>query len=269
MMIASEQVKVGFLGFGKMARSIAEGLKKESRWLTGAFDVIPFASEKTKAFASPGELEDWADLILLCVKPQDMAAAVRSLRGIRPCLSIAAGLSLDRIRSFFTGKAPLLSRCMPNLGATVGLSTTAIYCEDEALRELSIELFRTVGYAFTVSKEDLMHGVTALSGSGPAYVFLMMQAMTEAGVREGIPFDDAMRMTVQTVLASATLLAGSSDHPAEWIRRVSSPAGTTIEGLAALEKNGLRHAIYEAVHRAAQRSRELAKETIPDPRSES
>ncbi len=254
-----EQVKVGFLGFGKMARSIAEGLQKENRWLTGACDVMPFASEQTKAFASAGELEQWADLILLCVKPQDMATAVASLQGSRPCLSIAAGLSLDTIRSFFKGPAPLLARSMPNLGATVGLSTTAIYCEDEALRALSVELFGAVGYAFAVGKEDLMHGVTGLSGSGPAYVFLMIQAMAEAGVREGIPFDDALKMAVQTVLASATLLAGSSDHPAEWIRRVSSPAGTTIEGMAALEENGMRHAIYEAVHRATERSRELGK----------
>ncbi len=254
-----EQVKVGFLGFGKMARSIAEGLQKEKRWLTAACDLLPVPSE-TRSFDSATDLEEWADVVLLCVKPQDMASAVASLHGIRPCLSIAAGLSLDTIRGYFQGKAlPLLSRAMPNLGATAGLSTTAIYCEDDALRSLSLDLFRSVGLAFSVDREELMHGVTGLSGSGPAYVFLMIQAMAEAGVREGLPFDNALKMAVQTVLASASLLADSDAHPADWIRRVCSPAGTTIEGLAALEANGFKNAIYEAVHAATERSRQLGE----------
>lgn len=251
--------RIGFLGFGKMARSIATGLQRSGTAAIVAYDTIPGSPvEGVRTCASAAELEEGSDILLLCVKPGDMAKAVSGLKGSIPCISIAAGLSLETLEGMFRAP-PQLARSMPNIGATVGESTTAIYCPHSTLLEDAIAIFRSVGFAFAVSREDLMHAVTGLSGSGPAYVMLFLQALAEAGVREGLPFDDALRMSAHTASAGAALLLDQGGHPAEWIARVASPGGTTIEGLAALEEGAFKHAIYDAVHRATERSRELGR----------
>ncbi|MBW7857704.1 MAG: pyrroline-5-carboxylate reductase [Leptonema sp. (in: Bacteria)] len=264
---SNNSLKVGFLGFGKMGQAIATGLSKANDYQISAFDIALNLSETSAQLPihyvkSISELESWSDLILLCMKPQDIESAIQQLTGNKKYLSIAAGVSTTNIALMFNQNKPKppIARSMPNLGATIGQSTTAVYCEDNQLLTTSLHLFQNIGFAFSVSKESLMHSVTGLSGSGPAYVFLFIQSLAEAGVREGLSYDQSLQMAINTVSASAKLLSESKEHPAELISKVCSPGGTTIEGMANLEKNGFRNSIFEAVHSATQRSKELSIE---------
>ncbi|MEQ8353489.1 MAG: pyrroline-5-carboxylate reductase [Leptospiraceae bacterium] len=257
---------IGFLGFGKMAQSIAAGITDQSFRLN-YFDAAPGSADlhdrarEMKVDRSPTarELETGCDVLLICVKPQDLSTALNSLEGNRDYISIAAGVSVAEIISYLPNASARVARVMPNLGATIGQSVSGIYCPSEELKELTMELFSGMGMAFAVQKEEQMHAVTALSGSGPAYAFLFLQSMGEAGIKQGIPAGQSFEMAARTIRAAMDLFLESGDHPAEWITRVSSPAGTTIEGLAALEDHGVRGAIIRAVEAAADRSRELGR----------
>ena len=246
-----------------MAQAIAKGLSNQNNGIV-AYDITKISNEAGVQIASSvAELEQRSDLILLCVKPKDMTAAVSMLQGSKPCISIAAGLSVTTIQSYFQNLKPAVARVMPNLGAVVGHSASAVFCQDNNLHQKTIAIFKSIGSCISVNDEALMHGITGLSGSGPAYVFLMIQSLAEAGVREGLSFDDSMLLSVETVLAAAHILKSTNEHPAELIRKVASPAGTTIEGLAALEANQFKHAIYEAVKQASDRSRKLSETVLP------
>ena len=263
----NNSLKVGFLGFGKMGQAIAVGLLENNNYQISAFDVALQVSHKLENqsiqyVSSIAELESISDLILICVKPQDLESAVKELAGNKKYLSIVAGVSTNEIAIMFNHNKskPPIARSMPNLGATIGQSTTALYCEDSQLLTISLNLFQEIGFAFSVKQESLMHSVTGLSGSGPAYVFLFIQSLAEAGVREGLSFDQSLQMAINTVSASAKLLSESKEHPADLITKVCSPGGTTIEAIASLEKNGFRNSILEAVHKATQKSTELSTE---------
>ena len=257
---------LGFLGFGKMAQSIAAGIS-DMGFKMHYFDAAPGSADlhsRAKSMnvdRSPTarELETSSDILLICVKPQDLHSALSPLEGNKDYISIAAGVSVGEIISYLPNQQARVARVMPNLGATINQSVSGIYCPEPNLLESALHLFSGIGMAFAVAREDLLHGVTALSGSGPAYAFLFLQSMGEAGIKQGLPAEQSFEMAARTIRAAMDLYLESGEHPAQWITRVSSPGGTTIEGLAALEDHGVRGAVIRAVEAAADRSRELGR----------
>lgn len=204
------------------------------------------------------------DLLVLAVKPQicrEVLSGIAAAFGAEKLLiSILAGVSTAVIEDHFDGR-PRVVRAMPNTPALVGEGATALCAgrfagPDDLLA--ARHLFETVGIAHVVG-EGLMDAVTGLSGSGPAYVFTVVEALADGGVREGLPRETALALAAQTVLGAARLVRESGEHPAVLRDRVCSPGGTTIAGMMAIEERGVRAALMEAVERAAARSRELGK----------
>jgi pyrroline-5-carboxylate reductase len=202
------------------------------------------------------------DVLLLAIKPQVFHAVTQSLstrRTEQVVLSILAGTSLSALEAAFPNQ-PVI-RAMPNTPATVGAGVTAIapgkYVQPSHL-EQARKIFSAVGTVVDVS-ESLMDAVTGLSGSGPGYVAVMIEALADGGVAAGLPRAIAQQLALQTVLGTAELLQQSGMHPAELKDRVTSPGGTTIAGIAALEAGGLRSAVIQAVQAACQRSKELGR----------
>ncbi|HIK30271.1 MAG TPA: pyrroline-5-carboxylate reductase [Oscillatoriales cyanobacterium M59_W2019_021] len=206
-----------------------------------------------------------AEVLLLAVKPQvfETIAAEVAQTSMLPSgrsplvISILAGVPLSKLEAAFPGK-PIV-RAMPNTPATVGAGITAIAagsCADGESLSQARRILEAVGDVVEVA-ESLMDAVTGLSGSGPGYVAVFVEALTDGGVAAGLPRAIASHLAVQTVLGTARLLAESGMHPAELKDRVTSPGGTTISGIAELEKAGARSAIIEAVRAASRRSREL------------
>jgi pyrroline-5-carboxylate reductase len=199
---------------------------------------------------------------VLAVKPLDAEAASRALRaaGARRVLSIVAGVTLRSLESWLAGSTAVV-RAMPNTPALVSSGAAAIAGgrnagpDDLAWAQSVLE---AVGTVVTVP-ETALDAVTGLSGSGPAYVFLMAEALIDAGVLVGLPRPVAKQLAVQTLLGSARLLSETGDEPASLRAAVTSPAGTTAAGLRALEAAGMRHAVLEAVSAATQRSAELGR----------
>ena len=204
-----------------------------------------------------------APVLLLAIKPQIFDRVIADL--VRPLpaqlvISILAGVTLDRLERALPDLA--IVRAMPNTPATVGAAMTAIAAGTrvgERDLALATQIFQAIGEVVTVP-ESLMDAVTGLSGSGPAYVAIAIEALADGGVAAGLPRAIADRLALQTVLGTAQLLKESNLHPAQLKDRVTSPAGTTIAGVAQLERLGFRSALIEAVIAAAQRSQDLGKE---------
>jgi pyrroline-5-carboxylate reductase len=203
-----------------------------------------------------------SEVLLLAIKPQALDAVLGGLLGVteKPLvLSILAGVPLSRLEMGFPDR-PVI-RVMPNTPATVGQGMTAIApgrrVEDAHL-DLARDIFIAVGEVEEVP-ESLMDAVTGLSGSGPAFVAMMVEALADGGVAAGLPRPVAARLALQTVLGTAELLKESQLHPAQLKDRVTSPGGTTIAGVTRLERGGFRSALIEAVMAAYQRSRELGR----------
>ena len=202
-----------------------------------------------------------ADVVVIAVKPGDVAGALEACVPILPehalVLSIAAGVTIADIEAG-AGDRPVV-RAMPNTGALVGKGAAAIAAgtrADESHLDLAERVLGAVGTVVRVPEVHL-DAVTGLSGSGPAYVFLLAEAMTEAGVLVGLPRATAAALVCQTLLGAATLLAETGDTPESLRAAVTSPGGTTAAGLQALEAHGVRAAILDAVEAATIRSREL------------
>jgi pyrroline-5-carboxylate reductase len=205
-----------------------------------------------------------ADLIIVAVKPQDI---VQTIQGIAPAMddhkvliSIAAGVPTAKIESAF-GKPVRVVRVMPNTPALV-LAGAAGLCAGSHATPADLDvarvLFDALGRTVMVS-EYLMDAVTGLSGSGPAYIFVLIEALADGGVKMGLTREAALTLAAQTVYGSAKLLLETGLHPGELKDRVTSPAGTTIAGLHALETHAFRGAVIDAVERATLRSRELGR----------
>jgi pyrroline-5-carboxylate reductase len=203
-----------------------------------------------------------AEVVILAVKPQILTSMVANLKQeeINPqtaIVSILAGVTLDKLESLFPDR-PII-RTMPNTPATVGAGMTAItagrYVNSAQIQQAKT-IFSAVGEVVEVP-ERLLDGVTGLSGSGPAYVAMLVEALSDGGVAAGLPRAVAYQLAIQTVLGTAQLLRDTGIHPAELKDRVTSPAGTTIAAVAELEKAGFRSAIIEAVKTAYRRSQEL------------
>jgi pyrroline-5-carboxylate reductase len=248
--------KIGLLGLGKMGTAIASGLKDKHKDLVlRGFDPLQ-KSALTAEESSGADLEQACDVILLCVKPQEAQSALQGFKGNKYYISIMAGVGTDRLQQILGGQAKV-ARAMPNLNAAVRQSATGLFCADESLRAIAVEIFSAIGRVEIVEKESLMHAVTGLSGSGPAFVFEFLDALAQGGVDRGLPYDRALALAVQTVLGSAQYVQTEGKHPLELRSKVTSPGGTTIAGLGALEKNGFRYAVMNAVAAASDRSKEL------------
>jgi pyrroline-5-carboxylate reductase len=229
-----------------------------------------FLKDKYQIFTSPNNLEMLgAEILLLAVKPQVFTANSKEDREFSPIalknsspklvISIMAGVTVAQLEQSFT-EIPVI-RSMPNTPAQVGAGITALcpgkFASAEHL-QLAKQIFEAVGAVVEVP-ESLLNAVTGLSGSGPAYVALTIEAMADGGVMMGLPRMIALQLATQTLLGTAELIKQTGIHPAELKDRVSSPGGTTIAGIRQLEKLGMRSAIIEAVCAATQRAEELAR----------
>lgn len=266
-------MKLGVIGCGKMGTALVLGAIEAGVVAAGdvlGTDVIAGArasfSEKTGAgtTADLAELLERCEVLLLCTKPQDIFSTLGELKidedNGRLLVSIAAGVTLTDLERH-TSKAVRVVRTMPNTPALVGKGAAA-YCLGartvEGDEEVVKELLGAVGLAVSVP-EKLMDAVTGLSGSGPAYVYLMIEAMADGGVRAGLPRADALRLAAQTVSGAAEMVLRTGEHPAVLKDMVTSPGGTTIAGLAVLEQRNVRSALIEAVTAASARAVELGK----------
>ncbi len=214
--------------------------------------------------AANGDVMKDCDTVILAVKPQVMTNVLddisNSVTAGHVIISIAAGVTLSTLEAGLPPGTRII-RVMPNTPALVQQGAAGLCRGNSATAEdmdLALEIFNAVGVAVEVS-EGLMDAVTGLSGSGPAYCFAFLEGLIDAGVREGLARDTATKLAVQTLLGSAMLCAKSGKHPAELTAMVTSPGGTTIEGLYQLERNAFRGAIMDAVRAATARSKELGK----------
>lgn len=266
---------VAIIGCGKMGSALVEGAVRAGRMAASdllLFDVVPEASrglaERIGAIDAPPngvatieEAVAGAEVVLVCVKPADIdgvLAAVDASEGSRLVVSIVAGVALSRLESLAGGKARVV-RVMPNTPALVGRGASAYALgtrADEADADFVEGLLGAVGTVRRV-KESLMDAVTGLSGSGPAFVYTVIEALADGGVRCGLPRDAALELAATTVAGAAEMVLSTGQHPAVLRDQVTSPGGTTIAGLAELEACGLRSALIEAVSAAARRSAEL------------
>jgi pyrroline-5-carboxylate reductase len=271
MVSAMTEHRIGFVGAGNMATALLEGLLRAG--VVSPAQIRVSDSDRPRAqrladahgvalAADNRELASWASVLMLAVKPQSMPHALLEcapgLAREALVISVAAGVRCDTIAAALPSGTRIV-RAMPNTPALVGAGATALAASATATsadRELATRLFDAVGRTVLVD-EAHMDAVTGLSGSGPAYVMVVIEALADGGVRAGLSRDTALLLATQTVLGSAQLLLASGDHPAVWKDRVMSPGGTTSAGLEALEAGRLRYTLGRAVQKAALRSREL------------
>jgi len=267
--------KIAFIGGGNMASAIIGGLVGQGydagritasdpmqETLTRLSTVAPVKTTRDNLDA----IAD-AGVVVLAVKPQVMAQVCKpltaTLQETKPLIiSIAAGITIESLETWL-GHNLAIVRSMPNTPALVKTGATALFGNthvDADAREIADHLLRAVGITAWTDTEAQLDAVTALSGSGPAYFFLMMEAMIAAGVALGLKPELATQLTLQTALGSARMAVDSDVDAAELRRRVTSPGGTTLAALTVMENAGLRDVITNALAAAEQRSRELAVE---------
>jgi pyrroline-5-carboxylate reductase len=271
---APRPTRWGFIGSGKMATALVRGMIRAGTADPGSIAVSdPLESaratlaDESGASALPDNrrVAESSDAIVLAVKPQSMAAVLDELRPVLTSehlvVSIAAGISIAAIARGLGAEPRRVVRVMPNTPALLGEGASA-YClgpharpEDEATVRSCLD---AVGRSFRVS-EPLLDAVTGLSGSGPAFVYTMIEALSDGGVRMGLPRDVATALAAQTVLGAAKMVLETGLHPGALKDQVTSPGGTTIAGLHALERSGVRAGLMNAVEAATLRSAELGR----------
>ncbi len=266
---------LAFIGCGNMARSLIGGLVADG-WdparihvadadpdqlerISRTFPVLTYTQNNAAAVH--------ADVVVLAIKPQITALVARELaetiaRQQPLVISIAAGIRESALRSWL-GEQTAIVRSMPNTPAMVQSGAAALYANPavtESQRSIAESILRAVGLALWIEDETLMDAVTALSGSGPAYFFLFMEALQAAGCELGLPPQTARLLTLQTAFGAAKMALESSEDAATLRRRVTSPGGTTESAVAVLEENGFADLVTKALQAAAARSRVLADE---------
>lgn len=265
--------QIGFVGAGQMARALASGFVQAG--LAAGEDILAFdpsdSAEKAFAEAVPGarmeasnaDVVTASDIVFLAVKPQYMAAAMQEVREAASTdalfVSIAAGIRLETLTTELSSTRVI--RVMPNTPALVGVGAAGFAAADgttEADRQLVNTLLNAIGIAHEVP-EKLLDAVTGLSGSGPAFVYMIIEALSDGGVLMGLPRDTALRLAAQTVKGAAEMVLETGQHPGVLKDQVASPAGTTIAGIQAIEDGAVRAACIRAVQVASARSQELAR----------
>ncbi len=262
--------KIGFLGSGKMATAIAKGILDaglcEADQLLGSdldeSQCQRFGKETgAKTTLLNEEVAMFCDVAILAVKPnhvRDVLAAIRRPFANRLLISIAAGVPISVIENGLEERARVV-RVMPNTPALIRCGASAYASGQYATTEdlaFTESILNAMGLSFRLP-EKMLDAVTGLSGSGPAYVFLMIEALADGGVEMGLPRDVAVKLAAQTLLGSSKLLLETGKHPGELKDMVASPGGTTIEGLHVLEEAGVRAALMNAVRAATEKSKRL------------
>lgn len=265
--------KIGFIGGGNMAEAFIKGL------LNGGFpagDIHFFEPNETRrdlmverygitCSENNAALVEESDIVVLATKPQILEKVLAEINGAfsddKLLISILAGITTTTLEAGLGGQARVV-RAMPNTPALAGRGAAAL-CPGRNIskddRRIAQHLFETVGIALWV-EESQMDAVTGLSGSGPAFVYTFIEALTAGGVQEGLRLDIAHALAVQTVVGAAHLVQATGEHPALLREKVCSPAGTTISAIRVLEERGLRATMMEAVGAATARSRQLGEE---------
>jgi pyrroline-5-carboxylate reductase len=264
---------IAFIGAGNMAASLIGGLRAQglaARFITAS---NPDAQQRStleaehgiQVFASNAEAIKKADIIVLSVKPQVMKNVCEELAdALQPnqlIVSVAAGITCNSL-SQWLGKRPLV-RCMPNTPALLRQGASGLYGNDlvsSSQREQAEKLLSAVGLTVWVASEKQLDAVTAVSGSGPAYLFLMMEAMIQAGEALGLDRETSAKLTLQTAVGAAQMASSSDVSPAELRRRVTSPGGTTEQAIKTFQEGGFDALVQQALTAAARRSAELAEE---------
>ncbi len=262
---------IAFLGAGAMGEALINGLLQSKLVVPEqirVYDICPSRRGQLKQvygleiITEREELPAVADIVILAVKPQNIEEALAGLQFPKNLLfiSIVAGLTLARLENIL-GEIALV-RVMPNTPALVGEGISALaannFVSQQDLKK-ALTIFTSVGRALVLPEEQL-DAVTGLSGSGPAYIYLIIEAMADAGVRQGLPRAVAMQLAAQTVLGAAQMVMTTGEHPGVLKDKVTSPAGTTIAGLTILEERCVRGAMIRAVEAACLRAQSLNKE---------
>jgi pyrroline-5-carboxylate reductase len=260
---------IGIIGFGTIGQALTQGLRDNPRVQRIAVttrgrrahfhehpDVIALGDNR--------ELASVSDVVLFCVKPAQVSGVVReiadSLRDGTLLVSVAAGITTKALDEW-TGERFAIVRAMPNMPCRIGVGMTALATRSsvtDAQLALVRDVFEKLGRVVVVD-EQLMDAVTAISGCGPAYVYLIIEALAEAGVSLGLPRTTALELAAQTLHGAAAMVLASGTHPAALKDEVTTPAGCTIDGLLALEDGKLRSTLVRAVAAAAARSSKLAQ----------
>jgi len=270
-------LNITFIGGGNMAQAIIGGLakKKFDRAGIAAVELLAATRERlssesgVRCVATVAEAKPLGDLVVMAVKPQHMREAAKALSphlSAEIVLSIAAGTRLADLGRWLGGHE-LLVRCMPNTPALIGAGITAAYAApgvNEFQRRLAAQVLEAVGEVLWVEDESLLDPVTAVSGSGPAYVFYFIEALQEAAVSLGLGAEQARRLALQTFLGAAKLAAAGEESVSALRQRVTSKGGTTEAALESMVRDQVREAIVRAVHAASDRACALGDELGKD-----
>lgn len=263
--------QIAFIGAGNMASALIQGMLSAGTE-PATIRAADIAEAQLQTLANRGvitstrnaEVVSGADIIVLAVKPQVLVDILQplTLASDQLVVSIAAGIDMQTLEGATSGQQPIV-RCMPNTPALVGAGMAALFANGhvtEPQRAAAAAVLEAVGRALWVPEEAMLDAVTAVSGSGPAYFFYLMEAMIEAGVSLGLPEETATELTLQTALGAARLAQSSEDTPGQLRRNVTSPGGTTERALDLMNEADVADAIVRALKGAAERSAELAEE---------
>lgn len=268
--------RIAFIGAGNMAASLIGGLRAQGVPAASICASDPGADKRAEleathgveAFADNAQALAGADVIVLAVKPQVMQTVCRDLaahlQANQLIVSIAAGIDCASLQTWLGEQTPrAIVRCMPNTPSLLRQGVSGLYANaqvSDTQRQQAEQLLSAVGLALWLDKEELIDAVTAVSGSGPAYFFLLIEAMTAAGEQLGLPRATAAQLTQHTALGAARMACESDVEAAELRRRVTSPNGTTEAAIKAFQTGGFERLVQQAMNAAAQRSAELAEQ---------
>ncbi len=270
--MSDQHPTIAFIGAGNMASSIIGGLTQSGYPANKIHAADPSDDNRVKVgtaygvstFTNNAEAVKQADVVVLAVKPQIMQSVCEALREHLDddCLvmSIAAGITCANMSQWLSDSTPIV-RCMPNTPAQVGLGASGLFATaqvSEAQKHHAETILGAVGITRWVTSEALIDSVTAISGSSPAYFFLFIEAMVDAGVELGLDKHSATELAIQSALGAATLAQQSEDDIVTLRQKVTSPKGTTEQAIKVLEENGLRDTVKQAMQACAQRATELA-----------
>ncbi len=264
--------KIGIIGIGNMGEAILKGILQRTEIKPDEIIVSDINNERINQIVNQygvagtednRRLVKLSEYIFLVVKPKDLAKTIEPLTDYfnkdKVLISVLAGVKIDKIKNFLVGSVPV-ARIMPNTPVLVGEGAIGVSFDDQISddkKRYILNLLNTLGETIVIP-ENLMDAVTGLSGSGPAYVFNFIDSLAQGGVKQGLSYDDALKLATQTVLGAAKMLKETGEHPSVLRDKVTSPAGTTIYGLHALEEGSFKNTVMKAVEEATKRSKELS-----------
>lgn len=266
--------KIGFLGSGNMAEAIIHGLIKSGMTTGASISASDKNIKRLNSIVEEYGIEGYnknfevarrSDIVILAVKPQTIDPVLKDIKdelsSEKILVSIAAGIKVSKIADKLKNETKIV-RVMPNTPAIVLSGVSAIYAGknvSDCEKKIIMSLFEAIGKTVSIENEELMDAVTGLSGSGPAFVYTFIEALSDGGVKEGLSRKDALTLAAQTVLGSAKMVLEQDKHPAQLKDMVTSPGGTTIAGVAKLEEKGFRSSVISAVEAAVKRSKALGE----------